>query len=282
MKKIKIAFSDFWDGFEYNPKEKENYDNTFYRVLKSNFDLEIDYENPDFLIYSIFGNNHRNYNCKKIFYTGENLRPDFSYCDYAISFDYLDNPNHLRFPLSALTLHEKGITDFKKEIDFDLIKTKKTRFCNFVFSNPKGNERNFLFQELSKYKRIDSGGFVFNNMGQTVNDKLEFIDNYKFTIAFENSESPGYTTEKLVHPKLVNSIPIYWGNPKVGLDWNTSAFINYYDQGNFKNLIEFIKEIDNNDDLYYEMLMEPHYKEEKIPEDHKIENLINFFQSVLK
>ena len=166
-----------------------------------------------------------------------------------------DSDKNLRFPLSAMTLYEAGIFDtFPKEIDFDKIKNEKTRFCNFVFSNPNAPLRNQLFYDLSDYKQVDSGGRALNNTGYAVSDKLEFINNYKFTICYENSEYPGYTTEKIVHPKMKNSIPIYWGNPEVSRDWNTKSFINAYDFSTMDELIEYVIKVDNDDDLYYSIL----------------------------
>lgn len=280
--KIKIAFSDFWAGFDYDPTGKSEYDNTIYRILSEHYQIVIDNDNPDFLFFSVFGGRHQQLeNCKKIFYTGENRRPDFGICDYAITFDYLDDPRHHRFPLSALTLLEKGIREFPRNIDLESIKRKKPNFCNFVFSNPRAEARNILFQELSGYKKVDAGGIVFNNIGGTVSDKMQFIDQYKFTISFENSEHEGYTTEKLVHPKLVDSIPIYWGNPLVSLDWNTEAFVNYYDHMSIRKMIEYIKEIDNNEALYLEILSKPHYNHNVIPSDHDADNFLIFLKSVL-
>lgn len=279
--KIKIAFADFWGGFEYNPTGKENFDNVIYRMLSEDFEIEIS-NDPDYLIYSVFGNSHTNYKCKKILYTGENRRPDYNYCDYSISFDYSDDPRNLRLPLCAINLYENGIiNNFEKNIDFEKIKSEKTKFCNFIFSNSSAELRNVLFQELSKYKQVDAGGRVFNNIGYLVEDKLKFQSEYKFTIAFENSQYPGYTTEKLVHPKLVNSIPIYWGNPDVAKDWNTKAFINAYDFKNLYEVIEFVKEVDNNDDLYFDMLKEPHFNTPK-SNDLDYRSLVEFFNKILK
>lgn len=279
-KRIKIAFADFWGGFEYNPVGKSDFDNVFYRMLSEFYDLEISHQ-PDYLIYSVFGNSHQNYkNCKKIFYTGENIRPNFQICDYSLSFDYLDDIRNLRFPLSAITLYENGKKDgFDKDIDFDKIKSEKTKFCNFIFSNPNAQLRNYLFQELSKYKKVDAGGRVANNIGYLVDNKLEFQRSYKFSIAFENSEFPGYTTEKLVHPKLVDSIPVYWGNPLVERDWNTNSFISAYNFSNVGELIEYIKEVDNNDDLWYQMLQESHLNKDSKDIDWK--NFINFFEKII-
>lgn len=279
-KKVKIAFADFWGGFEYNPTGKDNFDNVFYNMLSEYYDLEITNQ-PDYLIYSVFGQNHLNYkNCKKIFYTGENIRPNFEVCDYSVSFDYLDDDRNLRFPLSGITLYEKGQKNgFENKVDFEKIKSEKTKFCNFIFSNPNAQLRNVLFQELSKYKKVDSGGRVLNNIGYLVDDKLQFQNQYKFSIAFENSEYPGYTTEKLVHPKLVNSIPIYWGNPLVNKDWNTDSFINAYKFNNINELVDFIKEVDNNDDIYYKILTEPHLNPDSNDLDWR--SFIKFFEKII-
>jgi hypothetical protein len=285
---IKVAFADFWGGFNYNPdinvNSKEMYygDNTLYDILSERYDIETS-TNPDVLIYSVFGNSHTQYSCKKVFYTGENMRPNYNQCDYSLTFDYLDDERNYRFPLSAITLYESGIRDkFPKEIDFDKIKKEKTKFCNFVFSNPNAQLRNQLFYELSKYKQVDSGGRALNNIGYAVSDKLEFINNYKFTICFENSEYPGYTTEKLVHPKLKNSIPIYWGNPRVGEDWNTKSFINAYDFKDINSLIDYIKEVDNDDNLYENILKESHFLDDKLPHDLDTNNLLDFFEKIFK
>jgi len=278
--KIKLAFSDFWGGFNYDPTKLNIGDNTLYTILSEKYDIEIS-DNPDFLIFSVFGNSHYRYNCKKIFYTGENIRPDYNICDYSISFDYLDDNRNFRFPLSAMILYENGIKNkFPKNIDYDKIKLEKKKFCNFIFSNPSAKLRNQLLSDLSTYKKVDSGGRALNNIGYYVSDKLSFLNEYKFTISFENSEYNGYTTEKIVHPKLVNSIPIYWGNPHVGKEWNKKSFISLYDFSNMNEMIEYIKEIDNNDDLYLKMLEEPHFENDDLPYNLNVNNLLNFFDKI--
>jgi hypothetical protein len=133
--------------------------------------------------------------------------------------------------------------------------------------------------ELSKYKKVDSGGRALNNIGYLVGNKLEFIKDYKFTIAFENSEYPGYTTEKLVHPKLVDSIPLYWGNPSVSKDWNTKSFISLYDFKSINEFIDFVKSVDNDDNLYYKILSESHFNEVK-SRDLKYESLLDFIEQI--
>src|SRR5262249_24450240 len=110
-------------------------------------------------------------------------------------------------------------------------------------------------------KPIDSAGKVFNNVGgrigRTVAEKLNFIRPYKFTIAFENESHPGYTTEKIYEPMLVNSLPIYWGDPLVHRDFNPASFLSFYDYGDQDALIDRVIEVDRNDELYLNYLQQP-------------------------
>ena len=77
---VKIFYSDFWEGFD-----PEN--NYFTRLLRKYFTIEIN-EKPDILIYSDDGKSFQNYNCIKLYYTAENLRPNFFECDFSFTFDY--------------------------------------------------------------------------------------------------------------------------------------------------------------------------------------------------
>jgi hypothetical protein len=169
-KKIKINFTDFWVGFD-----KTN--NYFYNLLKDEFDVEIS-STPDFLFFSVFGANHLKYNCKKIFYTGENVAPPLYYCQWSFSFDYLDDLRNYRLPHYLLY---DGYYELArpKVIDESFLKRK---FCNFVASNGNCKTRNLFFEKLSKYKKVDSGGRWMNNIGFAVSDKRKFQSEYKFSI----------------------------------------------------------------------------------------------------
>ncbi|BDC34779.1 hypothetical protein Noda2021_07370 [Candidatus Dependentiae bacterium Noda2021] len=46
----------------------------------------------------------------------------------------------------------------------------------------------------------------------TIDDKLEKVSHYKFSIAYENiKDEPGYVTEKMFHCFAAGTVPIYWG-----------------------------------------------------------------------
>ncbi|MCM8570509.1 glycosyltransferase family 10 [Gramella jeungdoensis] len=279
MKKIRIWFSDFYPGF--NPKE-----NPFIKLLSKKFEIIFDDQNPDFLIYSCYGLDFLKYDCVRIFYTGENLRPDFNLCDYAIGFDYLDfGDRYLRFPNFALFEGQ-----FNKLIDNDRHVPEKKYFCNFIYSNNKANPiRDRFYFMLNEYKPITSPGKHLNNSNIDIgkrNDpawmfsKLDFQSQCKFTIAFENSSSPGYTTEKLMHAFLANSIPIYWGDPLVEKDFNSRAFINCHRYNSLEEVVQRIKELDKNNEKYSAMLNEKPFAQDQIPENLSKQKVIEFLEMI--
>jgi len=281
-KTIKINFCSF--GIRFNIE-----DNFIINALKKRYDIVIS-EQPDFLFYSVFDEDSTPYeNCIKIFYTDENITPAFNDCDYAIGFDHIQfEDRYLRFPFNAQLLHP-GIQD-RTSFSDDLA---KRMFCNFVYSNSTSGEgtklRMEFCEQLAKYKHVDCPGRVLNNMSGSILDrddmnweagKIEFLKDYKFTIAFENSSTIGYTTEKMVQPLLANSIPIYWGNPGITREFNPKAFINCNDYNSFEEVIEKIKELDSNDELYMEMLKQP-----PMQPDYKFdieEQLENFLYNIIE
>jgi len=271
-KKIKIDFSDFWGGFNKT-------DNYFYNLLKEEFDIEISNQ-PDYLFFSIFGNSHQNYKCTKIFYTGENIAPPLGYCQYSFSFDYLDDPRNYRLP--HYLLYDGYYELERPKVIEDSMANRK--FCNFVASNGNCGERNQFVQELSKYKKVDCGGRFMNNIGYAVTDKRKFQSEYKFSVAFENNayrpQQIGYTTEKIMEPMTVNSIPLYWGNPRIDLEFNTKSFVNFYELGDFDKMIEYIIELDKNNDKYLEVLRTPWFENNISPDNNKLENIKSFLYKI--
>ncbi len=203
-----------------------------------------------------------------IFHGGEYVYPDFNLYDFAIGYPRLFScdDRYIRFPVVVMMKHV--LDDKSKPLTLDEAKAaiNSRKFCNFIYSNPKAHPiRDNLFFEISKYKKVDSYGKHLNNMGNecTRNNKnwgkmsIELKNQYKFTIACENAIGDGYTTEKLLTTFNANSIPIYWGNPKVADEYNPESFINCHDYDSIDKIIDRIKEIDENDDLWYQMVSQP-------------------------
>lgn len=253
MKKvIRIFFTDFWEDFNINS-------NFITDILKKNYTIDINQNDPEYLFYSCFSKKHIKYSCIKIFYTGENISPDFNICDYACGFDHINfEDRYFRLPLYRRRMNADTFTQLPQKFFLSEV-PKKTKFCNFIYSNSRNAapERELFFNMLSKYKKIDSGGSFLNNIGIKVDDKVAWQREYKFSIAFENSCKRGYTTEKIFEALQSHTIPIYWGNPCVHKDFNTKRFINCHDYPSFTEVIAKVKELDEDPGQYAAMLAEP-------------------------
>jgi len=253
---IRIHYAAFRPDFY---KEKDSF--FIHRILQKKYAIVEDRENPEFLICGNYGDAHSAYHCVKIFYTGENITPDFNIYDYAIGFDEIVFADrYIRVPLyRQIDIHPHSISKSQK------------KFCNFLYSNSQLADpvRVNFFKLLSEYKRVDSGGAVLNNIGECVGerdqDRIAWQKEYKFSIAFENSSKPGYTTEKILFALQAHTIPIYWGNPEIAKDFNAQRFINCHDFSSFKEVVEKIKEIDNDDGKYEAMLSHPWFPEGRQP-----------------
>lgn len=207
-KEIRIYFADFapMDGIKRR----------ICAILEQKYRVILDSKNPQFVFYSVFGGEHIKYDCVRIFYTGENIVPDFNFCDYAIGFCHLDfGERYLRYPLYLFyeSDYERALNKHRG-ISSEILR-KKSRFCNFIVSNGSANPlRKEAFKAISKYKRVDSAGRLLNNIGGAVQDKFAFQSECKFSICFENSSTEGYITEKLIQAAAARTIPIYWGDKR--------------------------------------------------------------------
>jgi alpha(1,3/1,4) fucosyltransferase len=278
MSELKIAFTDFTGSF--NPTRIQ-------KLLAKKFDLTIDEENPDYIIYSIFGHQYLKYpEAVRIFFVGENVHPDFNLCDYAFGYDWMDfGDRFYRCPNYQLYDQFKNICDRKKSfLSKEDIKKYKPNFCNFIYSNYNSHPfRDEFYHLLNSYKKVDSAGSYLNNVGFTPGsaykgdwsyEKVKFQKSYKFTIAFENSSTTGYTTEKIIHAFAADTIPIYWGNPEIGRELNTRRFINCHEHDSPDDVIQHIKQIDQNDELFLNILDEPFFPNDQVPDYLRDENIL--------
>ena len=258
MKTIKIKFVGFWKGF----REKQNF---LYQILSERYHVEISDE-PDFVFIYPLGNpcKYTKYEGVRIFVIGEPLAPDFAAYDYAIGFDHIDfGDRYIRYPVSIWSRF--GPMEYRTSLteeQAESILKKKNVFCNFIYSHESQlGMREKLFDALSEYKRVEAAGTYRNNQPNSYYvkgaTKHELLDKSKFTIAAESMAYPGFCTEKIAHAFLRASIPIYAGDPLVAQDFNTKAFINCADYGSIADVVDRVKELDQNDKLYMEMLMEP-------------------------
>lgn len=269
---LKIKYMYMWKGFQ--PKKF-----WLFSLLKEYYSEEIILsDNPNIIIYSVFCGKYRSItkknpnfqmpiikkpNISYIFVTGENVCSQ-RLADVNLTFNYGKRFNNMRVPfwlIHYLSIGSSGhdMGNFKIK-DTDIMISKKNegkKFCCFVYGN-NVSYRNKFVQSLRKYKKIDCPGKAMHNMnGLKVDNKIEFQKNYRFCISYENSQRNGYTTEKILDAYKSGCIPIYWGSKTIKTDFNTETFINSNDFKTENELIEYIKKVDNDDELYNSYFNKP-------------------------
>jgi hypothetical protein len=263
---ITIAYINFWKD-SYN-------DDYFTKFIKHNIGPVkiVNYrQNPDILIASCFGpiDRIKYSNAKlKLFYYGENLDRYPPYNDYKLlqnTFDLIVGfkptdltQKQIRFPLWLINYdyykwddNDNILTYIQNKYNKN-IKNKKV-FSTIVCKHDRGGQRTLIYDELQKYGEIKSPGKYRNNtapIGNTSEDKINYISRGLYTICPENSSFEGYFTEKIFQAFEAGTIPLYWA-----IDLPETSIINknkycFCDIQNKENLKKSIHNVCNNPDEY--------------------------------
>ena len=287
MKTLRVDFRHFWPAFE-----PEHFLRGF-SYLAPRVELVHDALRPELLVVSTFEDGLRasappvvDEGLPRLFYTAENVRPDFAACEWALSFCRdIDDARHLRLPNYVFAQHVLGFASdaLLRAPDEDprALLAKKTRFCTFLQSNSVPFRNEFV-RRLSQVQHVDCAGPCLNNTGFTVprTEKHAYLAESKFVIAFENEATPGYVTEKIADGFLSRSVPVYWGDPTVERDFEPAAFLDLSRCSGMEELIERMLELDRDDERYLAMLAAPPYAGNRLPEQADPERIADFFERV--
>ena len=85
---------------------------------------------------------------------------------------------------------------------------------------------------------------------------LNMAYSYKFSIAMENTEGDGYISEKIIDSFISGTVPIYYGSYMFDEYINPKSFVFIRGENDINQKIEYIKLLDNNDELYDNVLKE--------------------------
>jgi len=282
---FKVLFTDMWDGFN------ESY-NMFTLALETALKGKVHVEGhskdtlgssvPSLTIFGPFGEEWRllPLTWPKAHFTGENTEPIINNeASVKLNIGYklpdMSDNTYIRMPLWMFEIDWFG-ADLEKiqnpiPLPIDSCTTvqpgNREKFCAFVVTNPRNPIRNKAFTTLNKYKTVDSAGRLYNNVGSDIFAGLgggggellkhKFLKSYRFCLAYENQSAPGYTTEKILHAKAAGCIPIYWGDPKVGRDFNEKGFLNANQCKSEADLIELVDKLESDPKKMEEMQAVP-------------------------
>jgi len=152
----------------------------------------------------------------------------------------------------------------------NFIEPVKQYFCAFITSNCSGffkgvKMRLDFFKLLEKRTgRVHSLGKCLNNFpSESIEkDNINILKPYKFCICFENEDR--YNSEKIIYPIIANCIPIYYGSSIYRKFFNPKRIIDVNDYDSFDSCIDYILQVDSDDDLYKSIINEPFLKDNKI------------------
>jgi hypothetical protein len=242
---LRLAFSDFWPQFE--PEQS-----FLVRALADRYDVHID-PDAEILVHGPYGTSHVTHRGTKVLVTAEPWPPPERAFDYCISYRESTAANLRLPPFQWALIDRPGLADEAARPPELEEWARRPHFCSFVYSNEAPRERAAFFRELSARRFVHAPGAQCNNApplrgGRHAADfkqaKLDYERSFRFSIAFENSSLPGYTTEKLLDSLAAGTIPIYWGNPDVGDDFPDGGFIRADAFESFAGLADFVVELD--------------------------------------
>jgi hypothetical protein len=128
-------------------------------------------------------------------------------------------------------------------------KTEDAVAVIFASNTRERSGRSRYITELMKHIRVDRYGkwkpnrFIEDDTGRET--KLDTIARYKFTLAFENSVSKDYVSEKFFDPLIAGSVPVYQGTSTIETFAPADrCFINADDFRSPRELADYLKALD--------------------------------------
>ncbi len=289
---MRVAYLDFWPSFTPAHFPARFPDLVAQRPLE----VVDDPRAAELVVFSCFPDGRRSARPRdprrlgasgiRLFYSAENVAPDFATCDFAITFRReLVDARHLRVPnyvATATQLRLRAAALQEPPADPAALLAAKTRFCAYVQGNCLPFREEFV-RALSSYRNVDCAGRSLNNTGTTVDrlGKLALFRASKFAVTFENEAAVGYVTEKLADALLADCVPIYWGDPTVALDFDPRCFVHRRDFATVDDLVAEIARLDRDDAAYLARLSAPRRPAGGPPDGADPQRLAAFFARVL-
>lgn len=283
MKSIKVKYVGFWDTYDFRLE-------LFHQILEKHYLIE-ESDDPDFIICSVFGEPYEfcQYPQPRIMFSGENYIPDMNLVDYAIApypLRFLDR--YCYFPVCVDNMgHCIELQNKDRAYSKDILNDKRY-FANFIASHESEHGvRGDFFKKLCEYKRVESPGSYLHNMTEPISlshldgSKIAFQRQCKFTLCFESTKHEGFVTEKITDAFYSDTIPVYYGSSTAKEIFNPKAFIDCSDYPTFDAVIDRIKELDQDDEKYLEMLRQPIFNQADFPEK-LLSNLEQFLLSIFE
>jgi len=277
---------EHWRQWQYNRHEKLKY----YNFWQDERPKEMWFSR---FIAHHFPNNHRRINFNSvlgpkelmsdgrpginIFYTGENIhtsrfhnhyqRYTKQHYDLALGFDFQQHENYMRLPLWLMWCFppeatQNDIVNLCNAMNHPQSVTRP-RFCSLICSHDQDGIRGQIMDVVSTIGVVDSAGKFRNNTNDLqdlfADNKTHFLEQYRYTICPENSNYPGYVTEKIFDAIRSGCIPIYNGSdnmPEPDII-NRNAVLFWEKDSDNTQLLETLTHLEHNHNDYLDFTSLP-------------------------
>jgi hypothetical protein len=208
-----------------------------------------------------------------VFWTGENLYDSsqiwygkfddhlLDNVDLALGFAPIQRNNYLRFPIWIQYLTKGRHQDKGLALIDSLHKqhiSNRPIFCSLIArhdsrGNGQGLRINCANAVETLGQKVNFEGKLNNNsqlLKSHYGDNLGvYLQDCRFNICLENSQGPGYTTEKLWNSLRAGAVPIYWGEPSPEAEILSQECFLTFDPDNPERLVEEVRKLEESEQL---------------------------------
>jgi len=121
--------------------------------------------------------------------------------------------------------------------------------------------------ELSQWKQDRKNRLV---------NAIDKLKDYRFVVAMENSNVPGYITEKIMQAFTANAVPVYWGDVGIKDIFDQGAFV-YVPENETDEAVQRIIAAELDEEVYAAMLSRPIVRD---PVGETLKNVFSVLDSV--
>ena len=260
---MKVYFNAFWSGFfdKTNPNHCDFFLDLFTKIWNEPMEIGTK-ENSEVLCETIFDTSvlfDREWKYSVLFSGESRLQKDpIDHLYTIVLYGQRNNGNRINCPLFVPYLYcNKTMDKLVNQVHRSSIPMNSVLA---VISNPNGSMRNRFLEALEKKVSICYGGNYKNNLGGTIvpsyhtPEFTSFVSNFKFVVTMENSREDTYITEKICHGMFAQTIPIYWGSPRVTDYFNKDRFLCVDDDASIDSVVNQIVEMMDDDTKWLEMV----------------------------
>lgn len=152
----------------------------------------------------------------------------------------------------------------------------KSKLVSMIFSSKQWNKYHSLRHEFYSHIKEKVDGFG-TGCGDKIQFKSEGLNNYCFSIAMENFDSPGLFTEKILDCFLSGTIPIFYGTDNINEYFNDKGFFTFKTLEELKQILEILS-FEKYNEMYHFVVENFETAKKYIFPEEFIKNFVNQLQ----